>query len=107
MDKRGKTTSATGLIPNVTMVISKSDVDICKMETGIDLLNGRTAAKFCNELFMMGLCVIDTDTERVSIILPELHNDYDVHSIASLNHQLASLDASSSSVRDYFKAINR
>lgn len=107
MDKRGKTTSATGLIPNVTMVISKSDVDICKMETGIDLLNGRTAAKFCNELFMMGLCVIDTDNERVSIILPELHNDYDVHSIASLNHQLASLDASSSSVRDYFKAINR
>lgn len=107
MDKRGKTRSATGLIPNVTMVISKSDVDICKMETGIDLLNGRTAAKFCNELFMMGLCVIDTDNERVSIILPELHNDYDVHSIASLNHQLASLDASSSSVRDYFKAINR
>ncbi len=107
MDKRGKTTSATGLIPNVTMVISKSDVDICKMETGIDLLNGRTAAKFCNELFMMGLCVIDTDNERVSVILPELHNDYDVHSIASLNHQLASLDASSSSVRDYFKAINR
>ena len=107
MDKRGKTTSATGLMPNVTMVISKSDVDICKMETGIDLLNGRTAAKFCNELFMMGLCVIDTDNERVSIILPELHNDYDVHSIASLNHQLASLDASSSSVRDYFKAINR
>lgn len=107
MDKRGKTTSASGLIPNVTMVISKADVDICKMETGIDLLNGRTAAKFCNELFMMGLCVIDTDNERVSVILPELHNDYDVHSIASLNHQLASLDASSSSVRDYFKAINR
>lgn len=92
LDKMGKPRSAHGVIPNCTLVISKTDVDICKTQTGIDLLNGHTAAKLCDELFLIGLVIIDTDQESVKILLPDLHNDFDVHSIASVNHQIAQLD---------------
>ena len=92
LDKMGKPRSASGVIPNCTLVISKTDVDICKMKTNIDLLDGNTAAKLCNELFLIGLVVVDTDQESIKMLLPDLHNDFDVHSLASVNRQLAQLD---------------
>lgn len=100
-DKQGKTKSVHGLVPNVSIVVSKSDVDICKMKTGIDLLNGRTAAKLCRELFLMSFVVIDVDAESIKVLLPELHNEYDVHSIASVNRQIASLDSSNKSLKAF------
>lgn len=106
-DKQGKTKSVHGLVPNVAMVISKTDVDICKMKTGIDLLNGKQAAKFCNELFMMCLVVTDVDAESIKILLPELHNEFDVHSIASVNRQIASLDSSNKAVKNMMGLMNR
>lgn len=92
LDKMGKPRSASGVIPNCTLVISKTDVDICKMKTNIDLLDGNTAAKLCNELFLIGLVVVDTDQESIKMLLPDLHDDFDVHSLASVNRQLAQLD---------------
>lgn len=100
-DKQGKTKSVHGLVPNVSIVVSKSDVDICKMKTGIDLLNGRVAAKLCRELFLMSFVVIDVDAESIKVLLPELHNEYDVHSIASVNRQIASLDSSNKSLKAF------
>lgn len=107
LDKMGRAKSANGVIPNVTMVISKSDVDICKMKTGIDLLNGNTAAKLCKELFMMAMVVIDYDEEKICILLPDMHNEYDVHSLGSVNRQIASLDAAGEKTRDIFKMLAR
>ena len=107
LDKMGRAKSANGVIPNVTMVISKSDVDICKMKTGIDLLNGNTAAKLCKELFMMAMVVIDYDEEKICILLPDMHNEYDVHSLGSVNRQIASLDAAGVKTRDIFKMLAR
>ena len=95
LDKMGKPRSAYGVIPNCTMVISKTDVDICKMQTNIDLLDGATATKFCNELFLIGLVVIDTDQESIKVLLPDLHSDFDVHSLGSVNRQMALLDKTS------------
>lgn len=106
-DKQGKTKEVHGLVPNVAMVVSKSDVDVIKMQTGIDLLNGRKAAKFCNELFMMAFVVIDVDSESIKLLLPELHNEYDVHSIAAVNRQIASLDSSNKSMKNFFSLMNR
>lgn len=94
-DKMGKPRSAYGVIPDCTMVISKTDVDICKMQTNIDLLDGPTATKFCNELFLIGLVVIDTDQESIKVLLPDLHSDFDVHSLGSVNRQMALLDKTS------------
>ena len=107
LDKMGKTRSAHGVIPNVSMIISKTDVDICKMKTGIDLLNASTASKLCKELFLMSFVVIDIDNEQIKMLLPDLHNDFDVHSLASVNRQIASLDTAGAKTRDIFKMINR
>jgi hypothetical protein len=107
MDKMGKTKSAHGVIPNVSLLISKTDFDICKMKTGIDLLNAHTASSLCKELFLMALVVEDTDNETLKILLPDLHNDFDVHSLASVNRQIAALDTSGQKTRDIFKMLNR
>ena len=105
LDKMGKPRSAHGVIPDCTLVISKTDVDICKMKTDIDLLDGSTASKLCNELFLIGIVVIDTDQESIKILLPDLHNDYDVHSLASVNRQMAQLDFNSVKQKEFNKFI--
>lgn len=94
-----------GLIPNATIVMSKSDVDNIKREKDIDLLNGKKAAKFCKELFLIGLIVIDNDAESVKVMLPDLHDDYEVQSISAINKQLATLDTAGSKTRDIMKLL--
>lgn len=94
-----------GLIPNATIVMSKSDVDNIKREKNIDLLNGKKAAKFCKELFLIGLIVIDNDAESVKVMLPDLHDDYEVQSISAINKQLATLDTAGSKTRDIMKLL--
>lgn len=94
-----------GLIPNATIVMSKADVDNIKREKGIDLLSGGKANKFCKELFLIGLVVIDNDAESVKVMFPDLHGDYEVHSIAAINKQLAQLDTAGSKTRDIMKLL--
>lgn len=106
-DKIGKPKAVNGLIPNVTLVISKTDVDMCKMKTGIDLMNKSQATKLCNELFFLGFVVIDNDNERIAVLLPDLNNDFDIHSIASINRQMASLDSNALKNKEYNRLINR
>lgn len=95
----------TGIMPNVTMIISKSDVDNIKAQTKIDLLKGNTAKSFCSELFLIGLVVIDTDAESIKMMMPDLHNEYEVHSLASVNKQLATLDTAGTKTRDILKML--
>ena len=104
-DKLGKYGDTNGVIPNAALVMSKADVDIIKRETKIDMLKGSSAAKFCKELFMIALVVIDIDSESIKILMPDLHNDYEVHSIGSVNKQLSLLDTSGTKTRDMFKLL--
>ena len=104
-DKQGKGKMMHGMIPNASIIMSKDDVDNIKAKTKIDLLKGSTAKKFCGELFLMSLIVIDADAESVKIMLPDINNDYDVHSIASINKQLATLDTAGTKTRDIFKML--
>ena len=104
-DKLGRYGDTSGVIPNATLVISKADVDIIKRETKIDMLKGSTAAKFCKELFMIAIVVIDNDAESIKILMPDLHSDYEVHSLGSVNKQLALLDTSGTKTRDMFKLL--
>lgn len=97
--------STAGLIPNVTMILSKSDVDMIEATNGIDLLNGSTAKRICNELFLIAMVVIDTDSQSVKLLLPDTMNDYEVHSMASINKQLATLDSSSDVSREVSKMM--
>lgn len=104
-DKLGKYGDTNGVIPNAALVISKADVDIIKRETKIDMLKGSSAAKFCKELFMIAIVVIDNDAESIKILMPDLHNDYEVHSLGSVNKQLSMLDTSGTKTRDMFKLL--
>ena len=104
-DKQGKGKMMHGMIPNASIIMSKDDVDNIKAKTKIDLLKGSTAKKFCGELFLMSLIVIDADAESVKIMLPDINDDFDVHSIASINKQLATLDTAGTKTRDIFKML--
>lgn len=104
-DKQGKGKLATGMIPNATMIITKADVDNIKMKTNIDLLKGSTATKFCNELFLIAIVVIDNDAESLKILLPDLDNDYEIHSLAAVQKQISMLDTSGTKTRDMFKLL--
>ena len=104
-DKLGKYGDTNGVIPNAALVISKADVDIIKRETKIDMLKGSAASKFCKELFMIAIVVIDNDAESIKILMPDLHSDYEVHSLGSVNKQLSLLDTSGTKTRDMFKLL--
>ena len=94
-----------GIIPNASLIISASDVSNVKAKTGIDLLKGSSAKKLCKELFLIALVVIDTDAESIKILMPDNHDDYEVHSLASVNKQLAELSTAGSKTRDIFKLL--
>ena len=94
-----------GIIPNASLIISSADVANIKAQTGIDLLKGSTATKFCKELFLIALVVVDIEAESIKILLPDNHSDYEVHSIASVNKQLAELSTAGSKTRDIFKLL--
>lgn len=95
----------SGVIPNVSMIITKGDVENIKNQTKIDLLDSKTAVNFCNELFLMCFVVIDNDAESIRMLIPDLHNDFEIHSIASVNKQLSMLDTSGSKTREVFKML--
>lgn len=97
--------SMEGLIPNATIIMSKSDVDMIEAEKGIDLLKGSTAKRFCQELFLMALIVIDTDAQSIKVLLPDVNNDFEVHSLASVNKQLATLDTAGTVSREVSKMM--
>ncbi len=97
--------SGEGLIPNATIIISKADVDMIESVNGIDLLKGSTAARICRELFLIAMVVIDTDAQSIKILMPDIDNDYEVHSLASVNKQLATLDTANDVSREVSKLM--
>lgn len=104
-DKQGKGKLSNGFLPNASIMISKSDVDNIKMKTKIDFLKGSTAKKFCKELFLMSIVVIDTDAESIKILCPDMHSDYEVHSLGAVKKQMASLDTVGTKTRDMFRML--
>lgn len=104
-DKQGKGSLQNGMIPNASIIMTQTDVDNIKAETKIDLLKPGTAKKFCGELFLMSFIIIDTDRESIKILLPDMNNDFDVHSLAAVNKQLATLDTAGTKTRDMFKLL--
>ena len=104
-DKQGKGSLQNGMIPNASIIMTQTDVDNIKAETKIDLLKPGTAKKFCGELYLMSFIIIDTDRESIKILLPDMNNDFDVHSLAAVNRQLATLDTTGTKTRDMFKLL--
>ena len=106
-DKQGKGNLLNGMIPNASIIMSQADVDNIKAQTEIDLLKPSAAKKFCGELFLMSLVIIDIERESIKILLPDMNSDYDVHSLAAVNKQLATLDTMGTKTRDMFKLLGK
>lgn len=104
-DKQGKSKMMHGMIPNASIIVSKADIDNVKRTTEIDLLKSSTAKNFCGELFLISFIVIDTDAESIKIMMPDQNSGFEIHSLASVNKQLASLDTAGSKTRDMFKLL--
>lgn len=104
-DKQGKGNLLNGMIPNASIIMTQNDVDNIKAQTEIDLLKPSAAKKFCGELFLMSLIIVDLDRESIKILLPDINSDYDVHSLAAVNKQLATLDTMGTKTRDMFKLL--
>ena len=51
------------------------------------------------------MVVVDTDAQSIKILMPDVSNDYEVHSLASVNKQLATLDTASDVTREVSKMM--
>lgn len=96
-----------GFLPNATIIISKEDVNNVLSETGIDLLNPSKAFNLCRELFLMNFVVIDMDAQTIKVLTPDLHKDFEIHTLASVEKQLAMIDTSAATSREIFKALKK
>jgi hypothetical protein len=97
--------ATTGLIPNATIMITNGDVENIKAQTKLDVMKPGLVKRLCNELFLMSFIVIDQDAESIKLYIPDLYKDWDVHSIASVEKQLAEMSTAGSKTRDLFKLI--
>lgn len=97
--------STNGLIPNATIIISKSDVDHIEDVTKIDMLKPSAAYNFCEQLFLMNFIVIDIDSESIKIFTPDINRDFEVQSLAAVNKQIAQLDTAGANTREIFKML--
>jgi len=100
------TSADNGLIPNATIIMTKSDVDMINAEKNINLLKASNARAFCRELFLMAFIVVDIDAQSIKILLPDINNDFEVQSLASVQKQLATLDTSGTVSREVSKLMS-
>ena len=49
--------------------------------------------------------VMDTDAESIKLLCPDLHADYEVHSLGSVKKQMSMLDTVGTKTRDMFKVL--
>ena len=92
-------------IPNGTMVLSQADVIYLRDNTGIDLNDINTTAKFCNSLFLIALTIVDEIAGTMKMYF-DRNSDWDVQSIASLDAEIQKQDNSRIS-SELSKMINR
>ena len=97
--------STDGLIPNATIMISKSDADHIEEVTKIDVMKASNARRLCEELFLISFVIIDIDNESIRILCPDINNEFEIQSLAAVNKQIAELDTAGKSTRDVFKLL--
>lgn len=94
-----------GMLPNATIIMTKNDVDNVKTSTNIDLLKSSTAAKFCDDMFLICFVVIDEDAEAVHILIPDQNRSFDTQSMDAINKQMANLGTSGARANEVFKLL--
>lgn len=74
------------LVPNTTIVLTMDEVVKIKAEHGIDVQNYKTAKAIMDQLFLMGLVIVDSSTE-VSYFLFDGRNGFEEYSFNSLEKE--------------------
>ena len=55
----------------------------------------------------MNFVVIDMDAQTIKVLTPDLHKDFEIHTLASVEKQLSMIDTASATSREIFKALKK
>lgn len=92
-------------IPNGTLILSKTDVNIITNQTGIDLSVVSNAKRLARSLFLIGICIVDSSAGKMSVLFPDSSSEWDVQSLASIDADLAKSD-NSQVMRELNRMVN-
>lgn len=98
----GALTGGEPPIPNGTLVLSQPDVITLANETGIDLSIISNAKRLAKSLFLIAIVIVDSSAGTMRILFPDMDNEWDVQSLASIDAALAKTDNS-----QLMKELNR
>ena len=91
------------LYPNVTIIITKQEVDYIKDNYGIDFMNIRDVDKVIDELFLITFIVVDT-ASQICHFKYEASDDYESVSFSGLERENSSDERK---FKEMLKALNR
>lgn len=93
-------------IPNGTLILTQSDVTILTDQTGIDLSQVSNAKKLAKNLFLIGICIVDSSAGTMRVLFPDSDSSWDVQSLASIDAEIAKTD-NSQFMNELKKMVNR
>lgn len=74
------------LVPNASIIITMDDVEKCKMEHQIDLMNTRTVLDVMNQLYLLSFVIVDPSVETVYFMFDGRTN-FETFSYAALERE--------------------
>ena len=79
-------------IPNGTLVLGISDVDLLKSRSGVDIENVSIAKKMASSLFLIAIAIVDSTAGTMRVLFPDSDSDWDTQSLGSLEAEVAKVD---------------
>lgn len=80
--------------PNATLILAQTDVTALTNSTGIDLSVISNANKLAQNLFLLAIAIVDSSAGTMRTYFPDMDNDWGVHSLSSIDAELAKTDNS-------------
>lgn len=80
--------------PNATLILAQTDVTALTNSTGIDLSVISNANKLARNLFLLAIAIVDSSAGTMRTYFPDMDNDWGVHSLSSIDAELAKTDNS-------------
>ena len=81
-------------IPNGTLILTQPDVTMLTNQTGIDLSKVENAMRLARSLYLIGIVIVDGSAGTMRVLFPDSSSDWDVHSLAAIDAEVAKTDNS-------------
>jgi hypothetical protein len=75
-------------IPNATLVLSSTSVELIKSETGYDIKEPGIARKLAERLALIALGIVDITAGTMEVMFPDIDGRWDVQSISSIQAEV-------------------